>query len=411
MIKVENIEVFNFENSLRGMRNPLGSWDKSDSYYDENNNYIIGEKDMTLALKLIKAGNEHAKFTRQIFVSMDIIAPDYWWKEYSTYKIGTVENSTSSMHRILSKPFTFDMFSIDEKEEWDKKIVFEEIEPPNNDKEIWKDINDFIGYYQISSFGRIRSVDRYITDVDGKERFYKGKILNQSVNSSNYKKVRLHKDNAGKNLYTHRLVAEHFIPNPENKPEVNHIDGNKWNNYYLNLEWVTDKEQTQHAYDNNLADISGFNKHQVSQTGRQFTMSEIEEIRNEYNNGLTIKELTEKHNINYNSTTCNIVHNKTYNDIKLSNKDMWKIIINQLEELRQKYIETNDKKYWRMLIQQLPMSFNYRRTCSMNYQVLRNMYFQRRYHKLQEWRDFCRVIEELPYSELIIVEKQRKDNV
>ena len=405
MIKIEEIEVFNFQGALRGMRNPLESWDKSDSYYDENNNYIVGEEDMKLALKLIKAGTDHSKFLRQIFVCMDIYAPDYWWKEYATYKIGTVENSTSSMHRILSKPFTFDMFSIDEKEEWNKKIIFEEVKPPNNDEEIWKDVDGFIGYYQISSFGRIRSVDRYITDIDGKERFYKGKILNQSANSSNYKKVRFCKDNEGKNLYTHRLVAEHFILNPENKPEVNHIDGNKWNNHYLNLEWVTDQENTQHAHDNNLADISGFNKHQVSQTGRQFTMSEIEEIRNEYNNGLTIKELTEKHNINYNSTTCNIVHNKTYNNIKLSNKDMWKIIINQLEELRQKFIETNDKKYWRMLIQMLPMNFNYLRTCSMNYQVLRNMYFARRNHKLVEWRDFCKMIEELPYSELITIEK------
>ena len=103
MIKIENIEVFNFENSLRGMRNPLESWDKSDSYWDDTSiesvkEFIIGEKDMKLALKLVKAGNEHAKFMRQIFVSMDITAPLYWWKEADTYKISTVCTKWAADH-------------------------------------------------------------------------------------------------------------------------------------------------------------------------------------------------------------------------------------------------------------------------------------------------------------------------
>jgi hypothetical protein len=208
LIKFEHIETFNFESAFRGLRNPMESWDKSDSQWvceieTGKDIFIIGKEDMKLALKLVKAGSEHSKFTRQIFVSMDITAPDYWWKEQSTYKIGTVENSTSTMHKITSRLLTENDFSIDE---WDG----EDIGMLNN-------LNALIFEYQ-----------------------------NQEV---------------------------------------------------------------------------------------------------------------------------------------------------------------KDKKLWRKIIQKLPMSFNYKRTCTNNYQGLRNMYFQRNHHKLQEWLDFCRMIESLPYSELITIEK------
>ena len=116
MIKVENLEVLNFEGALRGMRNPLESWDKSDSYYDKNTGkYIIGPKDLALALKLTKAGSDHSKFLRQIFVSMDITAPMSWWWDFDTYKVATVRNSTSRMHKLGSRLLTFDDFSIDDE--------------------------------------------------------------------------------------------------------------------------------------------------------------------------------------------------------------------------------------------------------------------------------------------------------
>lgn len=116
-MKFEHTQVFNFEGALRGMRNPKNSWGKSDSYYqlscvDVPTNYIIGEKDMKLAQQLIKAGSEHRKFLRQIFVSVDITAPLYWYKEFDTYKVGTTANSTSTMHKITSKEITLDCFEI-----------------------------------------------------------------------------------------------------------------------------------------------------------------------------------------------------------------------------------------------------------------------------------------------------------
>lgn len=113
MIKFNNTAVMNFENAMRGARNPLNSWARGDSSYDENGNFVFGPNDLDLAKRLCKAGNDHRKFIRQIFISVDITAPIYWWKEYDTYKVGTVANSTSTMHKIHSKPFELSDFSTD----------------------------------------------------------------------------------------------------------------------------------------------------------------------------------------------------------------------------------------------------------------------------------------------------------
>lgn len=133
-MKFENTKVFNFEGAFRGMRNPMESWDKSDTYHCAETECIscpnyencsvngidsvsIGQNDMKLAQSLIKAGSEHRKFMRQIFVSVDITAPMYWWKEFDTYKVGTVANSTSTMHKLASTPITLDCFEMDDFEE------------------------------------------------------------------------------------------------------------------------------------------------------------------------------------------------------------------------------------------------------------------------------------------------------
>ena len=133
MIKLERTDVMNIENAIRGMRNPMNSWDKSDSYHCYDNcpmndidscsdckyvnnpdDYILGDNDLDLAQRLCKAGSDHRKFLRQIFVSVDITAPLYFWKEYDTYKVGTTANSTSTMHKIHAKEFTLNDFSYEE---------------------------------------------------------------------------------------------------------------------------------------------------------------------------------------------------------------------------------------------------------------------------------------------------------
>ncbi|MBE6549794.1 MAG: hypothetical protein E7670_05120 [Ruminococcaceae bacterium] len=113
MIKLERTSVMNLENAIRGARNPMNSWGKMDSSYDGEGNYILGENDLDLAKRLACAGSDHRKFLRQIFVSVDITAPLYWWKEFDTYKVGTVANSCSTMHKIHAKAFEREDFSCD----------------------------------------------------------------------------------------------------------------------------------------------------------------------------------------------------------------------------------------------------------------------------------------------------------
>ena len=150
-MKFENTEIFNIKGALRGMRNPKASWILSDSSYDSEGSYVIGEKDMELCQKLIKAGDEHSKFLRQIFISVDITAPIYWWKEFDTYKIGTVSNSTSTMHKLASDPIVKERFEISDEQNilesknasqeflgFLEKLRLEYVE--NNNKAAWKEL-------------------------------------------------------------------------------------------------------------------------------------------------------------------------------------------------------------------------------------------------------------------------------
>ena len=112
MIKVEDTEVYGFEAAIRGMRNPMNSWEESDSYH-EDDTFVLGENDLALMKSLVKAGSDHSKFMRMINVTMDITAPLYWWKEFDTYKVGTVRNSCSTMHKIAAKEFYTSDFSME----------------------------------------------------------------------------------------------------------------------------------------------------------------------------------------------------------------------------------------------------------------------------------------------------------
>ena len=234
MIIFENTETWGLEHAMRGVRNPLNSWEKSDSewstvydddYASKEIKYIIGPNDLELCQRLIKGGSEHRKFLRQIMVSVDITAPLYWWKEFDTYKVGTVANSCSTMHTIHKKEFTLEDFSIG------------------------------------------------------------------------------------------HLMC--YIPEELRDDDYNEGD------YKQNLWW------------------------------------------------------------------------KTMEDI-----------VDALNVARDHYIRTKDKQYWYAMIQLLPSSYNQKRTVTMNYENLRSMYFQRKAHKLDEWREgFCGWINTLPYAkELIIFE-------
>ena len=252
MIKIENYEVVGWEHAIRGMRNPKNSWERSDTIYipdmprlDYHGNVVdivpahyqdvyklveqsdsvsvsIGPNDHTLMMNLAKGGSVHAKYRRMIAVYVDITAPLYWWKEFDTYKVGTVANSCSTMHKIQAKEFTLDDFS-----------------------------------------------------------------------------------------------CEHLF-----------MDSNNIG--------VSDEEG------------------------------------------------------------CSILSPKYVLD---------RYIITLLNDAREKFIKTNDKKYWWQMIQLLPSSYNQKRTVMLNYEVLSNIYIWRKNHKLDEWVEFCKWIESLPYSEIITGEE------
>lgn len=184
MIKFENTDVFNFEGAIRGMRNPLNSWDKSDSghrckidnescnnqcsdygYCDsvDNSKYLMGDNDLALMKKLIKAGSDHRKFMRQIFVSVDITAPLYWWKEFDTYKIATVSNSCSTMHKIHAKDFTIEDFSCEHLSAEYKECIYYFIHRINRAREQYIETKDKKYWWQMiqllpSSYNQRRTI-------------------------------------------------------------------------------------------------------------------------------------------------------------------------------------------------------------------------------------------------------------
>jgi glycosyltransferase involved in cell wall biosynthesis len=179
MIKVEHIEIFNLDGAIRGMRNPLNSHDKSDSHMcfgvgEEHCGYVekcggnccyeIGENDLALMRKLCRAGSDHRKFLRQILVSMDIIAPLYWWKEFDTYKVGTVANSCSTMHTIHKRELTMEDFSCEHLMTKEKQMLKVLINLLNEDIMVYNaDTNQKAFWWQLiqllpSSFNQKRTV-------------------------------------------------------------------------------------------------------------------------------------------------------------------------------------------------------------------------------------------------------------
>ena len=262
MIKFEHTEIVGWEHAIRGMRNPMNSWEKSDSgfgcdYSDQHfcsvyedghteacpncfKQYKLGPNDHDLMMRLAKGGPVHAKYRRMITVYVDVTAPLYWWKEFDTYKVGTVANSCSTMHKIAAKEFTLEDFSTD-----------------------------------------------------------------------------------------HLFGDEDML---------------KWD------------ERTDIAKDHALAAV-------------------------------------------------NVKGDWCY----FSPKGYIQMTCNMLNRFRQKYLETKDKKYWWQMIQLLPSSYNQKRTIMLNYEVLNNIYHSRKDHKLDEWRDFCKWIEGLPYSEIITGGKEKEE--
>lgn len=163
MIKVENIDVQGFRPAIRGMRNPMNSWDRSDSYFRSEVSWGLGSADLDLMRRLYKGGSEHRKYLRMITVTMDITAPLYWWKEFDTYKIGTVANSCSTMHKLDSRDLILDDFSHEKMFGSTRKILQEVIDEINHCRQLFKTFKDKQYWWQMiqllpSSYNQRRTV-------------------------------------------------------------------------------------------------------------------------------------------------------------------------------------------------------------------------------------------------------------
>ena len=163
MLVVDKVSVMNMENAIRGARNPLNSWARMDSEYDGEGNFVLGENDLSLARRLAVAGSDHRKFLRQIFVSMDIDAPLYWWKEFDTYKVGTVANSCSTMHKIQAKEFCRADFSMERMDDGGAKMMDAVIEYLEGERVKFNETKDKQHWHNMiqmlpSSFNQKRTV-------------------------------------------------------------------------------------------------------------------------------------------------------------------------------------------------------------------------------------------------------------
>lgn len=423
MIKLENVVLtspkqMNF--IIEGMRNPMNSWNKSDSditKYDERYdiNFLLGENDHSLMQRLSNAGTEHRKYMRMMPVYVKITAPLYWWAEADTYKIGTVRNSCSFMHKGVSKEFSINDFSLKDKRIYSilnpltKKTYKLKYPYKTNEFKIFTDPNGRT--YQVYKNGYVlREAFDYIDSWgSGRTRHFEEAPAILYQNKSGYFIVKLSGRNGGQ-MPLSRMVAEMWCEKTEGAIQVDHIDGDKGNNSAENLEWVTPKENMVRGIKNDLFDeLSGLH-HKYKEWKNSATVISPEKrstFLRDCRNGLTCKELAKKYNITPNqANNSRYVMNKSENEDLFQECYLWEQIINQLNYLRSLYLETKDMQVFQQLRCVLPQGYLQTSNVMLNYEVLANIYRQRKNHKLDEWREVCKWIESLPYSELITGEEE-----
>lgn len=423
MIKLENVVLtspkqMNF--IIEGMRNPMNSWNKSDSditKYDERYdiNFLLGENDHSLMQRLSNAGIEHRKYMRMMPVYVKITAPLYWWAEADTYKIGTVRNSCSFMHKGVSKEFSINDFSLKDKRIYSilnpltKKTYKLKYPYKTNEFKIFTDPNGRT--YQVYKNGYVlREAFDYIDSWgSGRTRHFEEAPAILYQNKSGYFIVKLSGRNGGQ-MPLSRMVAEMWCEKTEGAIQVDHIDGDKGNNSAENLEWVTPKENMVRGIKNDLFDeLSGLH-HKYKEWKNSATVISPEKrstFLRDCRNGLTCKELAKKYNITPNqANNSRYVMNKSENEDLFQECYLWEQIINQLNYLRSLYLETKDMQVFQQLRCVLPQGYLQTSNVMLNYEVLANIYRQRKNHKLDEWREVCKWIESLPYSELITGEEE-----
>lgn len=421
MIRIENTEVIGWEAAIRGMRNPLNSWEKSDSkfklrtWWDGENGgkfsetcdgFYIGSNDYDLMKRLRNAGTDHRKFMRMITVYVDITAPLYWVSEHDTYKIGTVRNSCSFMHKGTSKPFEITDFSVCDKR------IYEVLSPLVTKKYelIYPyETDDFKIYtlengrrYKVYRNGRVFREEYDLIDSTGRTRHFNESEVKPSLNTNGYYELNIGGRSREKWML-HRLVAFCWIENENKLETVNHIDGNKGNNSVENLEWCSLSENIRKGYSENLFNnVGSLHSRYLSWKNGHTVVDPIikMEILKDYET-MTCSEIAEKYAITKKQANHICCHKQIEETDLFYLCYHYEKLLDTLNTLRNEYIETRDDRIFFAIRQLLPQGYNIRYTWMANYEVLANIYHSRKDHRLLEWHDFCDWIKTLPYSELI----------
>lgn len=435
MIKLENYEVVGWEHAIRGARNPMNSWNRMDSKmcnavlktseiapgvttagYEQCEPYIsIGPNDHDLMMRLRNAGADHRKYMRMIVVYVDVTAPVYWWAEMDTYKIATVRNSCSFMHKGVSKPFEITDFSIKDQRVYKilsplRKKSYELTYPYETDE--YKMYTDHNGRtYRVYRNGLvIREAFDYIDSWGtGRKRHFEEDGATIYQDKHGYFMVSLAGRDGG-HIPLSNLVATLWCDRPEGATQVDHLNGDKGDNSAENLEWVTQPENIHRGFANGLYDEVG-GLHQRYKLWKHLSTiikpSDKCRFGLDVMAGLTHKELAEKWGITPEqaNNVRNSMRNSEYEDL-FQHSYMWESIIEELNRYRSLYLETHDEQVFQAIRCLLPQGYLQKSTLMLNYEVLANMYKSRKNHKLDEWREFCKWIETLPYSELITGERK-----
>ena len=409
MIKIENTEVFGFDAAIRGARNPMNSWSKSDSHPDGNGSgYMVGPNDLDLLKRLSSAGPDHGKYLRMIHVQCCIIAPVYFDAELDTYKVGTTRNSCSLQHKGMSKQYTINDFSVPDsiyeildckKDQKEHKTIY-----PYETEEFR--VLEISGRkYRIYKNGKIVSEKFETNESNGRIRQFEAKEIKPSQNNGGYYYVHLGGKYNPEKWTVHRLVATAWIPRDWNiKLEVNHKDGNKGNNCVENLEWVSHKENERHKHENGLDGRTIRSTYLNYKASQKTTPEERFQMREMRKEGATTVEIAKLFNISQAQAYSIVTRQNGFGSKKekFELAEIWEDRIELLNDLRSKYLTTGEEKYFLALRQIMPMGYNYRFTWDANYAVLKNIYFARKNHRLPEWHAFCEWIEELPYAKDLI---------
>lgn len=427
-MKFENTQVFNFEGALRGMRNPMNSWNKGDSDFAEYSGSLIkiGKSDLSLAQKLIKAGGEHRKFMRQIFVSVDITAPMYFMSELDTYKVGVTRNSSSFMHKGVSKEFEIEDFEIQDERIIEILTRKKENTQENNIMYPYE-TNEYKIYecengrkYEVYKNGRVFSLPFTYVDTMGRSRTFPKREVSPSNTKTGYWEMNMGGRN-GEKWQLHRLIAHVWLKNPNHYDTVDHIDCNKNNNSVENLEWVTREENIRREYNNCLMRNNNMYADYLNwKASSKIDLLKKQQIKELKERGIKQSDIALLTDISQSQVSVVVRNSKNTSE----NADLfeqclvWEVLLTQLNNLRNKYLDTKDYYYFKEIRRLLPSSYLYKSTITMNYENVFNMIKQRSNHKLNEWSgkdnpdlpNFISWAKTLPYANELLFISQEEDN-